>query len=782
MRRFLSLSILAFFTFLAAYPAVAFAGEGKLMWGANGVPVCETDDPKENIRMVADGFGGTIIVWQVVCSGHPIFAQRINENGMRLWSQNGVLVHTGGHDHLCPAVVGDGFGGAIIAWEDYEYGVPNIYALRISSDTGASYPGWPADGIPLMPDSMLRQKNPEIVSDGSGGAVGVWWEKNNMEQYLIRGQRVEGNGTIGSWTSSGKTLTSPTVDQQEFPKIVSDGMGYVFITWQLWSATTSYDIFAHKISIANGSPSWAMAKQVTSRPTNEKFPEIVIDGQGGVVITWIDGRAAPATAPDIYAQRIDSNGNPQWAPDGVAICDENENQTNPVIATTLLAGTTQFIIAWEDERNKAIPNMQTDIYAEKIELSPMPGEDRLIAGGLGYQLGPKVVGDNQGGGIGCWIYEVGGSIFGILAQRYDSDGYPMWSYNPGLPVCSNLCASASNYKDSYRMVNDGGEGVIVAWISTPNYRIYAQRVIDSEVSLKSASISGRILRLSDKKGITGVEVWAIKDNRLIAQCITDTNGTYGLDGLAAGSIYMVRANWRINDIESSVSMGAIAPSSCFDFTLEIDYELATVAGSVSGVEEKYIAGLSSRQLKGINGAGLQAMLSPGNGIAFVELQQKGKVIARVPVEGDGTYTIPNLLPGRFIARAYNGTIYSDSRIVDLKEGKTLRVDFAFGIIPEETVFSYPNPAKSGSTTIRYYCGYSEPEAEIRIYDIAGGLVKKIEDKEIDKADAPIYRFLWNCKNSSDEEVSSGIYIYTVEVKEKSSNETKKVMKKMAVVR
>jgi len=123
-------------------------------------------------------------------------------------------------------------------------------------------------------------------------------------------------------------------------------------------------------------------------------------------------------------------------------------------------------------------------------------------------------------------------------------------------------------------------------------------------------------------------------------------------------------------------------------------------------------------------------------------------------------------------------------MVNLKEGETFKVNFVFGIMPGETVFNYPNPAKSDSTTIRYYCRYSDPEAEIKIYNIAGELVRKVGDSEInrDGTDPRIYRFLWDCKNSSGKKVASGIYIYMVVVKEKSSGATKKVIKRMAVVR
>jgi len=63
-------------------------------------------------------------------------------------------------------------------------------------------------------------------------------------------------------------------------------------------------------------------------------------------------------------------------------------------------------------------------------------------------------------------------------------------------------------------------------------------------------------------------------------------------------------------------------------------------------------------------------------------------------------------------------------------------------------------------------------------------VREIKDNEIDKTRASknIYSFLWDYKNSSGKGVASGVYIYIVEVKEKSSGETKKVVKRMAIIR
>ncbi len=393
-----------------------------------------------------------------------------------------------------------------------------------------------------------------------------------------------------------------------------------------------------------------------------------------------------------------------------------------------------------------------------------------IATGSQIQKYPRLVNDSQGGGVGAWIEKdpvaTQDQIFATKRGRY---GEPVWNSYPGVLVCQG-----SGIRN-HQIVKDGSAGIIVVWQGVGNlgdYDIFAQRVAES-ASTHSASISGRVTLSDGETGITGVDVWAVKDEKLVSSAITDTKGYYKIVGLLQQNAYLVRANWRANEIESSVSKETFAPSYSFDFTLELDYELATIAGNVSGVE---------REVKRVSRSGIDKSLSPGNGMAFVELEQIGKVIVRVPLEMDGSYGIPNLLPGRFVARAYNGTVYSNSRTVELSAGETLRVDFAFGVIPEETVFNYPNPARGGSTTIRYYCGYTDPEAEIKIYNIAGELVRKVEDNEIDRTDAPIYKFLWDCKNRSGKEIASGIYLYMVEVKEKGGNGSKKVVKRMALIR
>jgi hypothetical protein len=758
MKRFSLISFLAF-AFLVTSQEIAF-GEGGIVWDPNGVPICTASRNQQNIKMVADGSGDAIIVWEDWRNGNwDIFAQRIDKNGKPAWTPDGMLVcgYTG--DQVNPVIINDGSGGAIIAWQDRRYIVsPRIYALRISGDTGK--PSWTEKAVTDSTPTQVNQSSPDIASDGDGGAIIVWQEKLGTNWSICaRGISMDG---ILKWLV---VVSSSAIDTQANPKIINDGQGCVIITWEDLR-NGNYDIYAQRLDIGSGSPTagWGPnGNAVCLSIGTQMYPQIASDGSGGAIIVWTDCRDS-VTLPDIYAQRIKYTGMPVWTTGGIPICQASGNQDKPFIINSLVDDIIEgAIIAWEDKRQ----DLNGDIYAEKVPLyvgTDWTGGGKEMATGNQKQICPRLVSDNQGGGIITWIEnDLISSPYKIFASKRDQNGDPVWSIYPGV-----LVYKGTEVVD-HQIVSDGSGGVIVAWASIGaggDYDIYAQRVSED-------SISGRVTLSNGEKGIAGVEVEALKDGQLVSSVITDTNGYYGLTGLIPDTTYTVRAMWTVNGIESSVSMEAVAPSYRFDFTLEIDYFLGTIAGNVSGVE---------REAKRVSGSGLGQSLSSASGIAFVELEQRGKVIARVPVDTEGNYSIPNLLPGRFIARAYNGTIYSNPRVVNLKEGETLRVDFAFGIMPEETVFNYPNPAKSGSTTIRYYCGYADPEAEVKIYNIAGELVRKVKDTEIDKADAPIYKFLWDCKNTSGKEVASGIYIYIVEVKEKSNGETKKVIKRMAVVR
>src|SRR5438093_12877805 len=108
--------------------------------------------------------------------------------------------------------------------------------------------------------------------------------------------------------------TAP-LDQPE-AVMTSDGGGYSLVAWSDYRNGNA-DIFAQKLDGA-GHPQWiqdgvAVCKAASAQST----PQIVTDGFGGAIVVWADNRSGTST--DIYAQRLSSEGNPRWTTDGVVV-------------------------------------------------------------------------------------------------------------------------------------------------------------------------------------------------------------------------------------------------------------------------------------------------------------------------------------------------------------------------------------------------------------------------------------------------------------------------------
>jgi hypothetical protein len=108
---------------------------GSPLWGANGMPICNSPGPQINPNIATDKLGGAIVVWQD-STGHSwdVRSQRIDLNGNLVWTANGEWVSTAIDDQSSPKNISDGSGGAIYAWQDHRAGVFDIYVHHLYAD------------------------------------------------------------------------------------------------------------------------------------------------------------------------------------------------------------------------------------------------------------------------------------------------------------------------------------------------------------------------------------------------------------------------------------------------------------------------------------------------------------------------------------------------------------------------------------------------------------------------------------------------------------------------
>src|SRR5207244_5704456 len=135
--------------------------------------------------IAGDGAGGAIVVWADFRGFNgDIYAQHVFAGGAvdAAWPANGRVVCAAAINQDSPKVVSDGAGGAIAIWNDARNGISDIYAQHVQG-TGVVDPVWPVDGRAVRIASG-NQYAPVLTSDGSSGAIVAWPEPRSGNSHI----------------------------------------------------------------------------------------------------------------------------------------------------------------------------------------------------------------------------------------------------------------------------------------------------------------------------------------------------------------------------------------------------------------------------------------------------------------------------------------------------------------------------------------------------------------------------------------------------------------------
>jgi hypothetical protein len=284
-----------------------------------------------------------------------VFVQRIDRNGNVLWQQDGISVTHVPYGQSNPDIALDGQGGVFVVWtQDGPINCMNIFAQRLNAD-GADQ--WSHEGIPLC-NIVGNQYSPRIVSDNIGGAFVSWADGRLGDEKLdIYAQRIADNGAI-LWAEQGTPIVKMPGNQGE-NVIVKDATGGAVIVWtDRRKQNEDTDIYAQKIN-PQGDLLWdTNGVAVVATDEYQTQPAVVPDETGGVLVTWQDF-FRKGDGWNIYAQHIDANSRYTWNRDGVPVCIADGNQVGPAIISD---GSNGAIIVWHDARSGTYNNL----FAQQI--------------------------------------------------------------------------------------------------------------------------------------------------------------------------------------------------------------------------------------------------------------------------------------------------------------------------------------------------------------------------------------------------------------------------------
>lgn len=292
-------------------------GEG--VWGDMGIFVASSPSQEAAFYRVPSDDGSTLVVHTAVYgedADHDILVQKVSRYGELLFEtgmrSRPVAVRT--QKERRPVAVSDGAAGAIVVYEIHlDDGDIDVMAQRIA-------PGgdrlWNEHGN-VVSSAKLVERNPSMVSDGSGGAIVALEMHLEGDDIDVRAQRIRPNGTL-AWHEGKKSALVASADAPETnPRLVTDGDGGAIIVYEVRLDSGSRVLLAQRVShhgelLWNGGESGVVVSALPLAGGRDGVT-VLPDGLGGAFVAMevrTDGQN-PGDV-DIAMQRLSPDGRALW--------------------------------------------------------------------------------------------------------------------------------------------------------------------------------------------------------------------------------------------------------------------------------------------------------------------------------------------------------------------------------------------------------------------------------------------------------------------------------------
>ena len=781
--------------------------DGVLAWAdSSGLPICVDTTEQIKVKLAPDGNGGAYMVWMdkrnYELSREDLYIQRVNSSGTIQFQANGIPLITQPNKQVLPRIVYDGLGGAIIVWEDFRNDdlVSDIYSQCIDSN-GQKL--WGDDDL-MVCNAPENQRGARIYSDGNGGAVTAWSDDRNgtIPNSDVYAQKLLPGGSV-AWEANGLVISADDY-LQDFTLVRIVENGSVFIVWR--DARQGSPGIYHQLLSPSGTPvltpggemvAWGLDGDATlprllklEDPSRERLmviwqdqryvhscnfiyqqifgldggiafpfngkpvaleysaldelgdqinPQLIGDGIGGAIICWQDYRLINGAIPQIYAQRVDGDGNSLWDSSGVRIHISAYNQTFPHICSDEMGGA---FIAWRGWNISWFDKA----HAAKVDANGVPSEIITFTNNDDDEKVYGIGSDNSGGAILYWkggYWETG--IYNVYAARLDSDCDSLWM---------RIICDASDYQDYVIGSPHSQGGMVFAWSDKRNgvdFDIYSQWLNED-----------------------GEPQWDTNGVIVISESYDQTPTNISKDGM--GNFYITWNDTR-NGLNNDVYMQKID-----GVTGSPMFQAGGIPVDVDPVGDQWAADIIIDSSDGLHICWEHMDPMVGADILASHFDSEGNLHSGWSEGGDPICTAYNNQINPTIAEdLYDGVIsvWEDARssgkqlIYNLymqrwNENPNVFVNDPDNHILDDFTLSqnYPNPFNP-QTQINFTLNEAG-EVRLIVYDVLGREVVKLEDSFMDVGS---HRVIWDGRNSAGELTASGIYYYRLEF-----NDEMKVMK------
>lgn len=775
---------------------------GESVWG-EPIAIATAIGDQPTIRIAPDGIGGYVIVWsdkrEVTTN---IFAQRLLSDGTLNWGAYAEVYSdesaATSYAQSYPQIQADGLGNTIIAWQDdrSSFNGEGLFAQKMNSN---GQKVWTADGVMIQADNV-KAKTLRIDNDDNGGIYVIWTDMRNGEspQVDIYGQHLTTTGSFG-WDEEGRAICT-VANEQTNPLIKKSG-DHVFAVWEdsrtgsiginqqiidssqnnvlaedgeivfyglsgdagkdellqihprpnqndaivIWQdtrgANTGYQIFFQLLN-----PDGTYDLEENGRPVTVPtgYSQLDFDATtnsaGQTIIVWLEQRGF---IKKIFAQLIDTNGDYLWGDTGLEMTTEyTEGQEDPRVSYY----NGDFYIGWSDNFMNDDFELYKQVHGQRISNGQKQwGEQGVrISGSLSGVIDTEMTLSDVIGNYYIWnVYAIDRRVV-----RVDEDGQVVAGYSVegnsvaplGVTVFAGAKGAMHDDKLFYTWVDDRDDDKktvftqgfeidgTYSWAEGLNTSLHDYDEVPNEASNPDMTIGDAVY-------VTWNESVTSDNENIMAQKISfDGEKQFPGGGIEIAVADITQNSPKIARINNGYYL--IAWEQQQDIEIDLYMNLLRYNGET---------------LNGSTGIPITQAIKDQK---YVRIAPMGDSKALL-VWADGVSSGKTTILGIYSQFVDFSSVANDDNEAQAVNNSLLQ--------------NYPNPFNP-TTKIGFSLDKDVKDVELTIYNIKGQKVKTLVK---DSFAAGKYSYVWNGDNDNNKAVASGVYFY--KLKAGSQTATKKMV-------
>ncbi len=228
-----------------------FDSNGDALWGASGIAVSTAGGflPQMRPDIAADDAGGVFSYWYDARNTyHHVYVQHIQSDGTVCWTPNGVLASTAvGEMQMNPSLVYLPSSEAVMVFYKASNLSQSVFGVQGQKLNMNGERQWSNNGVVLVP--LSGKENSWVTALLQvDGAIVTYFENpiDDSINSLVKAIRVDGNGTP-VWDTSPVVMTT-TVSKKLYLRADVNGAGQVITVWRDLRVSENGDMYLQNIN------------------------------------------------------------------------------------------------------------------------------------------------------------------------------------------------------------------------------------------------------------------------------------------------------------------------------------------------------------------------------------------------------------------------------------------------------------------------------------------------------------------------------------------------------